>query len=237
MLQATHLTRQVNDSNYHMDTKQPKCSESRRVRTRNAAITRKRILDAAYKEFSTKGYDGARIDAIVSRCKISKNLLYHYFAGKEALFIEVMELAYGAMRKQQNEMALNGADPIRDMRELVTQTVLYFQKHPEFLQLLSSENLHRARHIRKSAKINNMFNPLRNTLDNILKKGKEQGVFRQDADWVELYVSISGLGSYSITNRYTLSYVLGVDLDAKERVESRIDHICDMVIGYLTSGL
>src|SRR5699024_5680751 len=201
-----------------------------------AVETRKRILEAAYKEFSSKGYDGARIDSIVSRCKISKNLLYHYFAGKEALFVEVMERAYGSMREQQNEMALSGEDPISDMRELVTQTILYFQEHPEFLQLLSSENLHRAKHIRKSEKINNMFNPLRNTLDDLLKKGKASGAFRQDADWVDLYVSISGLGSYAITNRYTLSYVLGVDLGAKERVSSRIDHICDMVIGYLTSS-
>lgn len=218
-----------------MDKTKSQKPRDQKFRGRNAALTRKRILKAAYKEFSTKGYDGARIDSIVSSSKVSKNLIYHYFEGKEALFIEVMELAYGAMREQQNDMALQGIDPIKDMRELITQTVLYFQKHPEFLQLLSSENLHKAKHIQKSEKINNMFNPLRNTLDNILKKGKEKGVFRQDADWVDLYVSISGLGSYAITNRYTLSYVLGVDIGAKERMNKRIDHICDMVIGYLVS--
>lgn len=202
-------------------------------RTRDARATRQRLLLTAYKEFAARGYDGARVDAIVLRCKVSKNLLYHYFDGKEALFIEVMEYAYGAMRERQNELALSGDDPISDMRTLVSQTVQYFIEHPEFLQLLSNENLHKARHIRKSRKITDMFNPLRTALDDILEKGKQKGVFRKDADWIDLYVSISGLGSYAITNRYTLSYVLGVDLGTKDRVDGRLSHVPDMILSYL----
>ncbi|MFC4275624.1 TetR/AcrR family transcriptional regulator [Achromobacter aloeverae] len=202
-------------------------------RTRNAAATRERILAVASKEFATRGYDGARIDAIVARCKISKNLVYHYFASKEALFIEVMERAYGAMRERQNELSLSGEDPVADMRELVVKTVQHFIDQPDFIQLLSTENLHKAAHIRKSRIIPEMFNPLRNALHDILEQGKRKGVFRQDADWIDLYVSISGLGSYSLSNRYTLSYVLDVDLGAKERVANRVKHVAEMVTSYL----
>lgn len=203
------------------------------IRVRNAQATRERILLTAYKEFAARGYDGARIDAIVARCKISKNLLYHYFEGKEALFIEVMERAYRAMREHQNELALTGEDPIADMRALVIQTIEYFIEQPGFMQLLSTENLHKARHIKKSRTITEMFNPLRSALADILQKGKDKGVFRKDADWIDLYVSISGLGSYFITNRYTLSYVLGVDIGAPERVAGRLKHAPDMVLSYL----
>ena len=209
------------------DTKTPK------PRQRNAVATRDRILKIASKEFAAHGYDGARIDAIVARCKISKNLVYHYFDSKEALFIEVMERAYGAMRERQNELALTGEDPVRDMRELVEKTVQHFIDQPEFHQLLSTENLHKAVHIRKSKVISEMFNPLRTALSTILESGKQKGVFRRDADWVDLYVSISGLGSYFITNRYTLSYVLDVDLGAADRQQSRLRHASDMVISYL----
>jgi len=202
-------------------------------RPRNAQATRERILKIASKEFAAHGYDGARIDAIVARCKISKNLIYHYFASKEALFIEVMEQAYGAMRERQNEIALTGEDPVADMRELVMKTTRHFIDQPDFLQLLSTENLHKAVHIRKSKTIAAMFNPLRTALADVLDKGKKKGVFRSDADWVDLYVSISGLGSYFITNRYTLSYVLDVDLGAPARVERRMAHVADMVISYL----
>src|SRR3546814_2682531 len=89
----------------------------------------------------------------------------HYFSGKEALFIEVMERAYRAMRERQNELALSGQDPIADMRALVVQTVQHFIDQPEFIQLLSNENLYKARHIKKSGKITEMFNLLKTALD------------------------------------------------------------------------
>lgn len=201
-------------------------------KTRNKALTRENILKVATTEFAEHGYDGASIEAIVLRCKISKNLIYHYFDSKEGLFIEVMERAYGAMRERQNELTLSG-NPVRDMRELVEKTVQHFIDQPSFHQLLSTENLHKAAHIRKSNVISQMFNPLREALSQILQEGKEQGAFRQDAEWVDLYVSISGLGAYFLTNRYTLSYVLGVDLNSRERKASRLKHVSDVVMSYL----
>ena len=211
----------------------PTLPAAAKKRPRNAVASRERILKFATKEFAARGYDGARIDAIVARCKISKNLIYHYFDGKEALFIEVMEQAYGAMRERQNELALTGEDPVADMRQLVMKTVQHFIDQPDFLHLLSNENLHKATHIRKSKQIQAMFNPLRIALAEVLQKGKDKGVFRLDADWVDLYVSISGLGSYFITNRYTLSFVLDVDLGTPARVAGRLAHAADMVLSYL----
>lgn len=208
-------------------------SPTPKPRVRDARATRERILSMAYKEFAVRGYDGARIDAIVARCKISKNLLYHYFAGKEALYIEVMERAYRAMRDRQNELALSGEDPVADMRALVVQTIQHFIEQPDFIQLLSTENLYKAKHVRKSKRIAEMFNPLKAALDNILEKGKRQKVFRQDVDWIDLYVLISGMGAYSVSNRYTLSYVLGNDIGTPDRNASRLQHIPDMVLGYL----
>lgn len=201
-------------------------------KVRNAALTRERMLEVATREFAERGYDGASLEAIVMACEISKNLIYHYFESKEGLFIAVMERAYGAMRERQTSIKMTG-DSIHDMRELVKKTVQHFIEQPDFHQLLSTENLHKASHIRKSRVIAPMFNPLRAALSEILDQGKNQGLFRQDADWVNLYVSISGLGSYAITNRYTLSYVLDVDLDAPRQKASRVEHAADMIISYL----
>jgi TetR/AcrR family transcriptional regulator len=216
-----------------METARTAVKTAKRTKHRDAAATREKILQTAMKEFAAKGFDGARVDAIVERCKISKNLVYHYFDSKEALFIEVMERAYSAMRDRQNELGLKGENPIDDMRALVTHTIQHFIEEPNFVLLLATENLNKARHIRKSKVILDMFNPLKSALAEILERGKAQGVFRPDADWVDLYVSISGLGSYFISNRYTLSYVLGVDLASPERVASRLDHVPELVISYL----
>ena len=61
---------------------------------RDSIRTQERILAAAQAEFARRGYDGARVDAIVARARISKNLLYHYFRGKEELYIRILERTY-----------------------------------------------------------------------------------------------------------------------------------------------
>lgn len=218
--------------------KRPEAKTSRPVskQVRNGAVTRERILQVAAKEFAARGFDGARIDAIVARSRISKNLVYHYFDSKEALFVEVMERAYGAMRERQSDLPLTSEDPVEAMRVLVIKTTQHLMGQPEFLQLLATENMHKAAHIKRSKAIQTMFNPLRNGLRDALEKGKAMGVFRQDADWVDLYVSISGLASYGVTNRYTLSYVLDVDLGDPARMDRRAAHVADMVMSYLRAS-
>ncbi|HEX9046692.1 MAG TPA: TetR/AcrR family transcriptional regulator [Verrucomicrobiae bacterium] len=58
--------------------------------TRDPDRTRARILAAALTEFSTKGFAGARVDAIARRAKGNKRMIYHYFGNKESLFSAVL---------------------------------------------------------------------------------------------------------------------------------------------------
>jgi TetR/AcrR family transcriptional regulator len=58
---------------------------------RDAVRTRGKIVEAAKQEFSARGFAGARIEGVARRAKLSKQLLYHYFASKEALFDEILE--------------------------------------------------------------------------------------------------------------------------------------------------
>jgi TetR/AcrR family transcriptional regulator len=58
---------------------------------RDAARTRRKIVEAANAEFAARGFAGARIAGIARRAKLNKQLLYHYFASKEALFDEILE--------------------------------------------------------------------------------------------------------------------------------------------------
>lgn len=61
------------------------------VKTRPIAqekSTRSRILDAAEKEFSTRGYEGCSLRMIADANNINLGLIYYYFEGKEGLFAE-----------------------------------------------------------------------------------------------------------------------------------------------------
>lgn len=59
---------------------------------RDPERTRARILAAAMAEFSARGFNGARVDAIARRARINKRMLYHYFGNKDELFRAILRL-------------------------------------------------------------------------------------------------------------------------------------------------
>jgi len=59
------------------------------ARPRNRERTRRSIAGAARAEFASRGYAGARMEQIAQRAGVKKELIYHYFRGKEQLFEEV----------------------------------------------------------------------------------------------------------------------------------------------------
>lgn len=62
------------------------------------AATKDRILEAAFAEFTKRGFAGARVDEIAARAKCNKALLYQYYGDKEALFKHVLEQKMQQMR-------------------------------------------------------------------------------------------------------------------------------------------
>ncbi len=76
---------------------------------RDAARTRKKIMEAAREEFAALGFAGARIESIARRAGLSKQLLYHYFASKAVLFEETLQSKYNQHRAAVTEYEGPGA--------------------------------------------------------------------------------------------------------------------------------
>jgi AcrR family transcriptional regulator len=58
---------------------------------RDAAASRRRILDAATEEFSAYGLAGARVARIAEKANINTRMIYAYFGSKDGLFDAVLE--------------------------------------------------------------------------------------------------------------------------------------------------
>jgi len=58
---------------------------------RNADETRARILAAAQECFAEHGYDRASVSMICERARVTKGALYHHFASKQAIFLELLD--------------------------------------------------------------------------------------------------------------------------------------------------
>jgi AcrR family transcriptional regulator len=203
------------------------------LRTRDADRTQQAILRAAMAEFADKGLGGARIDAIAERAGINKRLINYYIEGKDRLFLAVLEQTYDDIRSAEQALHLEAQDPVQAMRELVAFTWNHYVRHPEFLNLLNSENLHRARHLRRSREVQAMNSPLIDTLGEVLERGRRDGVFRGGIDPVQLYISIAGLAYFYLSNNPTLSTIFGRDLMSAKAMAERLSHITEVVMGYV----
>ena len=119
------------------------------------------------------------------------------------------------------------------MRQLIAFTWDYYLAHPEFIRLLNSENLYRGEHVKKSRRVKALSFPLLSVLTDLLERGAKQGRFRSGIDPVEIYITIAALGYFYLSNRYTLTRFLGVDLMAPARRERWLEHITSVVLDHI----
>jgi AcrR family transcriptional regulator len=199
-------------------------------RTRDAEATKTRILDAAKKEFARNGLGGARVDVIAEKASANKRMIYHYFDSKEGLFQTVLENAYADIRAAEQKLNLDHLDPQTALERLVKFTWDYYLKNPEFITLVNSENLHRAKHLKKSEIIKVLSRKFVTMVSDLLERGVAAGVFRPGVDPVQLNITIAALGYYYLTNRFTGSIVFERDLMSKEALEERLRFNLDTVL-------
>ena len=201
-------------------------------RSRDADRSQLAILDSARDEFAQRGLAGARMDSIAARAGLNKRLIYYYFGSKDDLFLAVLERTYADIRAAEQRLHLDEVEPVEAIRRLVSFTWHYYLDHPEFITLLNSENLHRATHLKRSERIQDMNSPLVQLLDGVLERGRREKLFRSGVDPVQLYISIASLCYFYLSNNDTLSTIFGRDLRAPKAMAQRLSHMTDLVLGY-----
>ncbi len=192
--------------------------------------TQRRIMAAAKVEFAKNGLGGARVDVIAARAKSNKRMMYHYFGNKEKLFQLVLEDAYGAFREAEAALALDAEEPMMALRKLVNFNWAYFLANPEFITLVNSENLHRARHIKNSKRIEDMSRPFVGRMSQLLQRGVEAGLFRRNLDAVQVTITIASVAYYYLTNRFTAAIVFERDMMTEAALKARLDFNTDSIL-------
>ena len=200
---------------------------------RDPERTRLRILDAATAEFARNGLGGTRVDRISKRAGTNERMLYYYFGSKEKLFLAVLERAYLSFVEAERALELALDQPVEAIKTLSCFIWDYYYDHPELIRLLNSENLHQAQHLKRSSILNELLSPLIAHLGIVLQNGAKQGVFRPAIDAGEAYIKIASLGYFYLSNRHTISAVLGRDVASQEARQVRYVSNLEMVLAYL----
>jgi TetR/AcrR family transcriptional regulator len=205
-------------------------SNDTKVQRRNPEATRRKLLVAARREFAASGLAGARVDLIAARAGVNKQLVYHYFGDKDALYLAVLEWVYEEICEQERRLNLEGLPPEQAIRKLIEASFDHLAAHPDFIVLLNDENRGGARHVRGSKRLEAMHSPLVSMVSQILKQGTRNRTFRRGIDPVQLYISIAGLSYFFFSNTPTLSAIFGKDLGSPTALRVRRKHIVDLVM-------
>lgn len=199
-------------------------------RQRDPEVTKARILEAAKKEFAKLGLAGGRVEAIATRAKANKRMIYHYFGSKEELFQAVLEDAYADIRHAEQKLNLEHLSPEDAIVALTTHTWNYYLKNPEFMTLVNSENLHKARHVRNSDRFKELHHGFISMLQGILDRGVKAGVFRTNVDARQLHITMAAVGYYYLTNRFTSGVIFDIDFMSKDALKNRLDFNIDTIL-------
>lgn len=210
-----------------MPRRRPDAAKPRR---RDPTATRQKLLTAARREFAARGLAGARVDDIAARAGVNKQLVYHYFGDKDALYLAVLEWVYEEIREHERALHLEGLAPERAIRKLIESSFDHLAAHSDFIVLLNDENRGGARHVRNSSRLEAMHSPLVSMVSRILGEGVKKGVFRRGINPVQLYISIAGLSYFFFSNNPTLSAIFGKNLSAPSQRRARRRHVVDLVI-------
>src|ERR1700676_2418239 len=137
-------------------------------RRRDPVATQRKLLVAARREFAKSGLAGARVDEIAARAGVNKQLVYHYFGDKDALYLAVLEWVYEEIRTHERKLNLAGLPPQQAIKKLIESSFDHLALHPDFIVLLNDENRNGARHVRASRRIGDMHSPLVSMVSKIL---------------------------------------------------------------------
>lgn len=146
--------------------------------------SKEKILQAAITEFSTSGYDKVTMENICTRHGISKGMMYHYYSGKDDLFLLCVQNMYQMMQQylEENMAELEKKDALHALKEFWMLRESFFGEHPPFKNIFENALLRTPKHLQEE--ISRLHQPLfemnQTFLKGIVLKMQLRGGLRND---------------------------------------------------------
>lgn len=188
-----------------------KAAHLKKTGSRNPRHSQERILESALKEFASKGFAGARVDAIARRARINKRMLYHYFGDKKGLFREVLR------RKMAERAAWVTSAPEDPADSLLYWFRIACRDH-QWVRLLEWEALQwgERKVIDETHRQENMARAIQR-----LQQQQAKGLVSGEYDSGQLLLSLMALTAYPLAFPQMARLVTGLSVSDPEFQEQR----------------
>jgi len=197
------------------------------VKSRDAAATRKRILDAVGTLLSREGFAALGINAVAREAGVDKVLIYRYFGGIDRL----LEAWAGELDFWPSVEEILGnspeADPSAFAAGMLTRHLHALRSRPHTLEVMAWEAVER--------------HPLTRILDRVREARAEQliaaipaHVFGKDQDLPAISALLGAGLQYLLLRSRTVDRYNGVPIASPEgwsRIEAAVQILCEALVG------
>ena len=204
-------------------------TKDKQKRNLKSKKTRRKLLRAAEAEFVKKGFDGARVDEISKRAGVNKGMIYLNFRSKEALYIEVLKGSFESLFESAQYLVAEGENPVEDTQKIIKWYFWFLSEHPEFVRLFEWETLETG--TRAADVILGLMEKGLGPLQEIIKRGKKQGYFKEDLAVHKIVTLINEMCLGFFSRKRLFEVLWKQDLSAKENQQKMLDHIIEVTIG------
>jgi TetR/AcrR family fatty acid metabolism transcriptional regulator len=139
-----------------------------------------RILDSAMRVFARSGFYNSTISDVAKAAEVAEGTIYLYFKNKDDLLISIFEHSMDLFIAEARRDLEGVKDPSERLKRFLSLHLRLVQKNPDLAQVLQIE-------LRQSSKFmkeyeGGKFSEYLNLVQDILKEGQEQGVFRKELE-------------------------------------------------------
>ena len=162
---------------------------------------RDRILRAAVKIFSRKGFFNSKVSEIARAAEVADGTIYLYFRNKDDLLISLFEEKMGEVVADVRRRIAVGGDALDRLRIFIENHMALLERESGLIEVLQVE-------LRQSTKFLKDYTPVKffeylEVISDILEEGKRQGVLRPD-----LNVSVARRAVFGALDELSLTYIL-----------------------------
>jgi TetR/AcrR family fatty acid metabolism transcriptional regulator len=138
------------------------------------------IIDAAIRVIAENGYHNAQVSKIAREAKVADGTIYLYFENKDDMLISLFNEKMGAFIETVREATARVDSAPDQLRELMRLHFAHLEKNPKMAIVTQIELRQSNRKVRKG--IAETLKKYMDVIDDIIRSGIDQGIFRPDVD-------------------------------------------------------
>jgi TetR/AcrR family transcriptional regulator len=186
---------------------------------------RERLLAAAQRLFSERGYASVSIQQIALHAGLSKATVYHHFPTKESLYLEVVRTACLDTQALLHEVS-SGGKPLDGLRTFAAAHLAHIFEHDELTRLISRELINGDQD-QGRAMAEQVFGEHFSRLVTLIRACQASGDIRADIAPAEAAIAIVGLNMHLFQGWPIIRHLPGAGISD---VYQTGRHLFDMLI-------